>query len=129
MLIGRLAGIFAALAIFISCLGLFGLAAYTAEQRTREIGIRKVLGASVSQVLLLLSGDFVLLVGISCLIAAPVAYYFLHQWLAGYYYRITISPLVFVAAALVALVITGITVGFQSVNTASKNPVSSLRSE
>jgi putative ABC transport system permease protein len=128
-LIGRLAGIFAALAIFISCLGLFGLAAYTAEQRTREIGIRKVLGASVSQVLLLLSGDFVLLVGISCLIAAPVAYYFLHQWLAQYYYRITISPLVFVAAASVALFITAITVGFQSVRTALKNPVSSLRSE
>jgi len=129
MLIGRLAGIFAALAIFISCLGLFGLAAYTAEQRTREIGIRKVLGASSGQVLQLLSGDFILLVGISCLIAAPLAYYFLHQWLAGYYYRITISPLVFVAAALVALVITVITVGFQSVKTALKNPVSSLRSE
>jgi len=129
MLIGRLAGIFAALAIFISCLGLFGLTAYTAEQRTREIGIRKVLGASVRQVLLLLSGDFILLVGISCLIAAPVAYYFLHQWLAGYYYRITISPLVFVAAALAALVITAITVGFQSVKTALRNPVSSLRSE
>ncbi len=129
MLIGRLAGIFAALAIFISSLGLFGLAAYTAEQRTREIGIRKVLGASVSQVLVLLSGDFILLVGISCLIASPVAYYFLHQWLTGYYYRITISPLVFVAAAVVALVITAITVGFQSVRSAMKNPVSSLRSE
>ena len=127
MLIGRLAGVFASLAIFISCLGLFGLAAYTAEQRTREIGIRKVLGASVSGVLLLLSGDFILLVGISCAIAAPVAYYFLHQWLAGYYYRITISPLVFVAAAVVALVITVITVGFQSVKIALKNPVSSLR--
>jgi hypothetical protein len=129
MLIGRLAGIFASLAIFISCLGLFGLAAYTAEQRTREIGIRKVLGASVRQVLLLLSGDFILLVGISCLIAAPVAYYFLHQWLAGYYYRITISPLVFVTAALLALFITAITVGFQSVKAALKNPVNSLRSE
>jgi len=129
MLIGRLAGIFAALAIFISCLGLFGLTAYTAEQRTREIGIRKVLGASVSQVLVLLSGDFVLLVGISCAIAAPLAYYFLHQWLAGYYYRINISPLVFVAAALLALVITAITVGFQSIKAALKNPVSSLRSE
>jgi ABC-type antimicrobial peptide transport system permease subunit len=128
MLIGRLAGVFAALAIFISCLGLFGLAAYTAEQRTREIGIRKVLGASVSRVLLLLSGDFILLVGISCAIAAPVAYYFLHQWLAGYYYRITISPLVFVAAAFAALIITVITVGFQSVKIALKNPVSSLRS-
>jgi len=129
MLIGRLAGVFAALAIFISCLGLFGLAAYTAEQRTREIGIRKVLGASVSGVLLLLSGDFILLVGISCAIAAPVAYYFLHQWLAGYYYRITINPLVFVAAALIALIITAITVGFQSVKIALKNPVSSLRNE
>jgi putative ABC transport system permease protein len=129
MLIGRLAGVFAALAIFISCLGLFGLAAYTAEQRTREIGIRKVLGASVRQVLVLLSGDFILLVGISCLIAAPVAYYFLHQWLAGYYYRITISPLVFVAAAAVALVITAMTVGFQSVRSAMKNPVTALRSE
>ena len=129
MLIGRLAGIFAGLAIFISCLGLFGLAAYTAEQRTREIGIRKVLGASVGQVLVLLSGDFILLVGISCLIASPVAYYFLHQWLAGYYYRITISPLVFVAAGAVALVITGITVGFQSVRSAMSNPVNSLRSE
>lgn len=128
-MIGRLAGVFAVLAIFISSLGLFGLAAYTAEQRTREIGIRKVLGASVSQVLLLLSGDFILLVGIGCLIAAPVAYYFLHQWLVGYYYRITISPLVFVAAAVVALVITAITVGFQSVKTALRNPVISLRSE
>jgi putative ABC transport system permease protein len=80
-------------------------------------------------VLVLLSGDFILLVGISCLIASPVAYYFLHQWLTGYYYRITISPLVFVAAAVVALVITAITVGFQSVRSAMKNPVSSLRSE
>jgi len=129
MLIGRLAGIFAALAIFISCLGLFGLTAYMAEQRTREIGIRKVLGASVPEVLLLLSRDFILLVGISCLIAAPVAWYFLHQWLTGYYYRITISPLVFVAAAVAALIITAITVSFQSVKAALKNPVSSLRSE
>jgi len=129
MLIGRLAGIFAALAIFISCLGLFGLAAYTAEQRTREIGIRKVLGASVGQMLVLLSGDFILLVGISCLIAAPVAYYFLHQWLAGYYYRIAINPLVFVFAALMALAITALTVGFQSVRSALMNPVKSLRSE
>jgi hypothetical protein len=129
MLIGRLAGVFAALAIFISCLGLFGLAAYTAEQRTREIGIRKVLGASVSQVLLLLSGDFILLVGIGCAIATPVAYYFLNRWLAGYYYRITISPLVFVAAAGLALLITAMTVGFQSAKSALKNPVSSLRTD
>jgi len=129
MLIGRLAGIFAALAIFISCLGLFGLTAYMAEQRTREIGIRKVLGATVSQVLFLLSGDFIALVAISCLIATPVAYYFLHQWLAGYDYRITIDPLVFVLAAVAALVITALTVGFQSVKSALMNPVRSLRNE
>ena len=129
MLIGRLAGIFAALAIFISCLGLFGLAAYTAEQRTKEIGIRKVLGASVGQMMVLLSGDFLLLVGVSCLIASPVAYYFLHQWLAGYYYRVAINPLVFVFAALMAMMITALTVGFQAVRSALMNPVDSLRSE
>src|SRR3569832_1455478 len=78
VLIGKLAGIFAALAIFISCLGLFGLAAYVAEQRTKEIGIRKVLGASVVQVWIMLSGDFILLVTISCVIASPIAFYFLN---------------------------------------------------
>lgn len=129
MLIGRLAGIFAFLAIFISCLGLFGLAAYMAEQRTKEIGIRKVLGASVAQVLVLLSGDFMVLVIISCVIASPVAYYFLNQWLDGYAYRMSINPLVFVAAAVVAVVITALTVGFQSVKTALMTPVKSLRSE
>jgi putative ABC transport system permease protein len=128
-LIGKLAGIFAGLAIFISCLGLFGLAAYTAEQRTKEIGIRKVLGASVGQVLLLLSKDLMGLVVLSCIIASPIAYYFLHQWLAGYYYRIAINPLVFVLAASMAIVITALTVGFQSVKTALMNPVRSLRSE
>jgi ABC-type antimicrobial peptide transport system permease subunit len=129
MLIGRLAGIFAALAVFISCLGLFGLTAYMAEQRTKEIGVRKVLGASVKQVLLLLSGEFILLVGISCLIATPVAWYFLHRWLAGYDYRIAINPVVFVLAAAVALLITALTVGFQSVRSALMNPVQSLRNE
>ena len=128
-LIGKLAGIFAGLAIFISCLGLFGLAAYMAERRTKEIGIRKVLGASVGQVMVLLSGDFMVLVLVSCVIASPVAYYFLHQWLAGYYYRISINPLVFVAAGVVAVVITALTVGFQSVRAALMNPVKSLRSE
>jgi ABC-type antimicrobial peptide transport system permease subunit len=129
MLIGKLAGIFAVLAIFISCLGLFGLAAYMAEQRTREIGIRKVLGASVSQVLLLLSGDFILLVGISCIIASPVAFYFSHQWLQGYYYRITIGPGVFVLSGLVAMAITVVTISFQAVKAALMNPVNSLRSD
>src|SRR6201999_3198132 len=92
VLVGKLAGIFAGLAIFISCLGLFGLAAYVAEQRTKEIGIRKVLGASISQVWLMLSKDFIVLVLISCLVASPLALYFLNKWLTKYDYRITIGP-------------------------------------
>ncbi len=129
MLIGKLAGIFAALAIFISCLGLFGLAAYVAERRTKEIGIRKVLGASVQQVWLLLSKDFIVLVLISCLIAAPISYYFLHNWLLNYDYRITIGAGVFVAGGLMALLITIITISFQAIKAAIANPVKSLRTE
>jgi putative ABC transport system permease protein len=128
-LIGKLAGIFASLAIFISCLGLFGLAAYIAEQRTKEIGIRKVLGASIAQVWLMLSTDFVLLVFISCLIASPIAWYFLHGWLQKYDYRIDIGPCVFVLSAIAAVVITLFTISFQSIKAALANPVKSLRSE
>ena len=128
-LIGKLAGLFAILAIFISCLGLFGLAAYVAEQRTKEIGIRKVLGASVQQVWLLLSKDFIVLVLISCLIAAPISFYFLHHWLMNYDYRISIGAGVFVLGGLVALLITIVTVSFQSIKAAIANPVKSLRSE
>jgi hypothetical protein len=128
-LIGKLAGLFAALAIFISCLGLFGLAAYVAERRTKEVGIRKVLGASVQQVWLLLSKDFIVLVLISCLVAAPVSFYFLHNWLMNYNYRISIGPGVFVLSALMALLITIITVSFQAVKAALANPVKSLRTE
>ena len=128
-LVGRLAALFAGLAIFISCLGLFGLAAYTAEQRTREIGIRKVLGASVAQLWYLLSRDFVVLVLVSCVSASPVAYYFLDSWLQKYSYRITIGPGVFVIAAVIALLITLMTVGFQAIRAATANPVASLRSE
>jgi putative ABC transport system permease protein len=129
MLIGKLAGLFAAFAIFISCLGLFGLAAYMAEQRNKEIGIRKVLGASVSQVWLLLSKDFILLVFISCLIASPVALYFLTGWLQKYDYRISISPIVFMIAGFAAIIITIITISFQAIKAAIANPVNSLRSE
>jgi len=129
LLIGKLAAIFAILAIFISCLGLFGLAAYMAEQRTREIGIRKVLGASIGQVLILLSGDFILLVGISCIIASPLAWYFSHQWLQGYYYRISIGPGVFLFSGLVAMVIATVTISFQALRAATMNPVDSLRPE
>jgi len=128
-LIGKLAGLFAILAIFISCLGLFGLAAYVAEQRTKEIGIRKVLGASVQQVWLLLSKDFIVLVLISCLIATPISFYFLHHWLMNYDYRISIGAGVFVLGGLVALLITIVTVSFQSIKAAIANPVKSLRSE
>jgi putative ABC transport system permease protein len=128
-LIGKLAGLFAALAIFISCLGLFGLAAYVAEQRTKEIGIRKVLGASVQQVWLLLSKDFIVLVLISCLIAAPISFYFLHNWLMNYDYRINIGAGVFIFGGLMALLITIITVSFQAIKAAISNPVKSLRTE
>jgi len=128
-LIGKLAGLFAGLAIFISCLGLFGLAAYVAEQRTKEIGIRKVLGASVPQVWMLLSKDFIVLVFLSCVIASPIAYYFLHDWLMNYNYRINIGAGVFILSALLAIVITVITISFQAIKAAVANPVDSLRSE
>ncbi len=129
LLVGKLAALFAGLAILISCLGLFGLAAYMAEQRNKEIGIRKVLGASITQVWLLLTKDFILLVSISCLIASPAAWYFLQDWLRKYDYRIHIGPWVFVAAAVTALVITIATISFQAIRAAIANPVKSLRSE
>ena len=129
VLIGKLAGLFAGLAIFISCLGLFGLAAYVAEQRTKEIGIRKVLGASVTQVWVLLSKDFIVLVLISCVIASPVALYFLKNWLQKYDYRISIGASVFIISAMMAILITIITVSFQAIKAAIANPVKSLRTE
>jgi putative ABC transport system permease protein len=128
-LIGRLAGIFAALAVFISCLGLFGLAAYVAEQRTKEIGIRKVLGASIGRIYLMLTRDFILLVIISCVIASPLAFYLLQNWLEKYSYRITIGPVVFVLAAVTAVLITAATISVQAIRAARANPAASLRSE
>ncbi len=127
--IGKLASFFAVLAIFISCLGLFGLASFVAEQRTKEIGIRKVLGASVTNLWSLLSKDFVLLVIISCLIAGPIAYYFLNDWLQKYEYRTGIAWWVFAAASAGALGITLLTVSFQAIRAALMNPVKSLKSE
>ncbi len=129
VLIGKLAGIFAGLAIFISCLGLFGLAAYIAEQRTKEIGIRKVLGASIPQIWLLLSKEFIVLVLLSCLIASPIAFYFLQGWLQKYPYRITIGAASFIWSASTAIIITLATISFQAINAAIANPVNSLRSE
>jgi putative ABC transport system permease protein len=128
-LTGTLAGVFASLAIFISCLGLFGLAAYTAERRIKEIGIRKVLGASVSGLAGLLSKDFLKLVIISCVLAFPVAWLFINNWLQGYQYRVTINFWIFILAGAAALLIALATVSFQAVKAALMNPVKSLRSE
>lgn len=127
--IGKLAWFFAALAIFVSCLGLFGLASFVAAQRTKEIGVRKVLGASVFNVWNLLSKDFVLLVAISFLIAFPLAYYFMHNWLQNYEYRTDLSWWIFGVAGIGALLITLITVSFQAIKAAIANPVKSLRTE
>jgi ABC-type antimicrobial peptide transport system permease subunit len=127
--ISKLAILFATLAIFISCLGLFGLASFIAEQRTKEIGIRRVVGASVFNVWRLLSKDFVLLTLLSCLIAAPIAYYYLHEWLQNYQYHTDIKWWFFIAAASGVLGITLLTVSFQAIKAAIANPVKSLRSE
>jgi len=127
--IGNLATFFAILAIFISCLGLFGLSSFVAEQRTKEIGIRKVVGASVFNLWQMLSKDFVGLVMMSCLIAIPIAYYFLHVWLQKYEYRTEISWWIFAAAGAGALIITLLTVSFQAIKAAIANPVKSLRTE
>jgi ABC-type antimicrobial peptide transport system permease subunit len=129
MLASKLSRLFAALAIVISCLGLFGLAAYTAERRTKEIGIRKVLGASVANVTSLLSKDFLQLVILSCLIAFPVAYWRMSLWLKGYQYHIQMQWWVYLAAGVIAVVIALITISFQTIKAALANPVKSLRSE
>jgi putative ABC transport system permease protein len=128
-LVGKLAAVFAGLTILICCLGLFGLSAYMAEQRTKEIGIRKVLGASVNSIWLLLSKDFMVLVLIGCVVSSPIAFYFMNNWLRQYDYRITIGLPVFILSALMAVVITLITISFQAVKAALANPVKSLRSE
>ena len=128
-LIGKLAGVFSVLAIFISCLGLFGLAAYTAERRTKEIGIRKVLGASIQGLAGLLSKEFVQLVALSCIIAFPVAWWAMHSWLQDYEYRTTIQWWVFATAGVTALAIALVTVSFQAIKAALANPIKALRSE
>ncbi|PSL49901.1 ABC-type antimicrobial peptide transport system permease subunit [Chitinophaga niastensis] len=124
-----LAGLFATLAIFISCLGLFGLSAYMAESRVKEIGVRKVLGASVLNIAKLLSLDFIKLVFVSIVIATPVAWYAMNKWLQDYSYRIHLSWAIFLIAGLLAIAIALITVSFQSIRSAMANPVKSLRKE
>jgi len=129
MLMSKLSRIFSALAILISSLGLFGLAAYMAERRTKEIGIRKVLGASTTGLAALLSKDFLQLVVLSCLIAFPLAGWMMHKWLQAYAYRIDINAWVFVMAGSIALLIALATVSFQAIRTALLNPAKTLRSE
>jgi putative ABC transport system permease protein len=127
--IGTLAGIFAGLTIFISCLGLFGLATYMAENRIKEIGVRKVLGASVAGITTLLSKDFLKLVLVSFVIASPVAWWLMHTWLQDYPYRVTIHWWVFAMAALLSVIIAIVTVSYQAIRAAIANPVKSLRNE
>lgn len=126
---GRVMGIFAVLAIFVACLGLFAMAAFTAEQRTKEIGIRKVLGATVSDIITLLSMDYIKFVLLGFAIALPIAWYVMLQWLQDFAYRIDINMWIFAGAGLVTLVIALLTVSWQSIRAALLNPVNSLRSE
>jgi putative ABC transport system permease protein len=126
---GMLFNVFAGIAIFISCLGLFGLATYTAQVKTKEIGIRKVLGASVAGIVELLSKDFLKLVIIAIVIATPVAWWAINKWLEGFAYRTNISWWVFVIAGILALLIALVTISFQAIKAALTNPVKSLRSE
>ncbi|MBS1666256.1 MAG: ABC transporter permease [Bacteroidetes bacterium] len=126
---GTILNIFAALTIFVACLGLFGLATYTAEQRTKEIGIRKVLGASVSQVTGMLSKDFLKLILIACVLAFPVAWWAMNNWLKDFAYRIHISVWVFVLATVAVIVVALVTISYQAIKAALANPVKSLRTE
>ena len=127
--IGKLATAFAGLAIFITCLGLFGMASFMAEQRVKEIGIRKVLGASVFALWQLLSKDFAILVFISIIIASPVAYYFMYNWLHNYQYHTDVAWWIFIVTAIGAILITLITVSFQAIKAALANPIKSLKTE
>lgn len=127
--ISRISITFSLLAIFIACLGLFGLVTYATEQRTKEIGIRKVLGASIQNLVRMLSKDFLKLVLISALIAFPVAWWAMNRWLEDFAYRISISWWIFIAAGLIATAIALVTVSLQAIKAALSNPVKSLRTE
>jgi putative ABC transport system permease protein len=129
MLVGQLAGVFAFIAVLISCMGLFGLSMFMAEQRTKEIGIRKVIGASVARIVALLSGNFLLLVAFAFILASPIAWWVMHKWLQDFSYRVGISWHVFAFAALIAFSIALLTVSFQAIRVALANPVKSLRIE
>jgi len=126
---GNIFNLFAGLAIFISCLGLYGLSAFMAEQRTKEIGVRKVLGATVAGVVGLLSQDFLKLILIAIIIASPIAWYAMNKWLGGFAYQTTLEWWVIALAAILATAIALFTISFQSIKAALMNPVKSLRSE
>ena len=125
----RMFKIFSFLAIFISCLGLYGLVSFMAVQKTKEIGVRKVLGASVQNIVYLFSREFTILIGIAFLIAAPVGYYLMNEWLSGFYYHTNIGWEVFVIAIIASIIIAWITVGYKAIKAAIVNPVKSLRTE
>ncbi len=126
---GQIFTLFSALTVIIACLGLLGLAAYTTEQRTKEIGIRKVIGANVSHIVMLIYKDFFLLIGIAVLLAFPIAYYFMNNWLQAFAYQTDIKVITFFASALLTLIVTMVAVGFHTIRAAVANPVNSLRSE
>jgi putative ABC transport system permease protein len=127
--IGKLSDSFSCLAIFISCLGLLGLTMFTAEQRRKEIGVRKVIGASEIDIVVMLTRDIIKLVVLSAAIATPVAWLAMNNWLQGYAYRITLSWWIFFAAGLMALFIALFTISYQAIKAALANPVKSLRTE
>jgi ABC-type antimicrobial peptide transport system permease subunit len=127
--LAQLYKIFASIAIFLSCLGLYGLASFMAVQRIKEVGIRKVLGATVGNIIYLFSKEFVILIAIAFAIATPIAWYYMHQWLQDYVYRINISWWLFAAGGLAAIIIALATISFQAIKAAMANPVKSLRSE
>jgi putative ABC transport system permease protein len=127
--VSTLASIFAGLAIFISCLGIFGLSSFVAEQRTKEIGVRKVLGANLSQLWMLLSKDFIVLIVISCVIAVPFAYWMIHSWLEGYRYRVSLPWWIFLSATAGTLVITMLTISWHVIKVARVSPASTLKIE
>ena len=129
LLFGKIFALFSGFAIFISCLGLLGLSLFTTAQRTKEIGVRKVLGASIGNIVLLLSKDFIRLVLIAFIIASPVAWFVMHSWLQDFAYRINISWWIFAASGTLSVIIALATISFQAIKAAISNPVKSLRTE
>jgi ABC-type antimicrobial peptide transport system permease subunit len=127
--LAQLYRIFAAIAIFLSCLGLYGLASFMAVQRIKEVGIRKVLGATVANIVYLFSKEFIILIAIAFTIATPITWYYMHKWLQDYVYRINISWWIFLAGGIAAIIIALATVSFQAIKAAVANPVKSLRTE